>query len=308
MPRSSFARTVARAAASGGSKSYRAQRPRAWYALMTLIVVLGVGLIVYSRNQKNSSATGAAVAPTATDHWVSALGIDLCGSVQADLPPSANLTTVGLRTFGNGLIDINPGAVSASAAYEGANATLGNFALNYSGFTLSNTSIQVPGKLPVLWSNGATCNGPLHGKATLVAKVWSSPTASPTIVSTNITAIRLENGEMITLAFVPSGAAIPEPTSKATLISTMAQNSKIGSIGTTTTVPATVPATNATNTTTTVPVTVAPNTSSTSSTTTLPGATTTAPGATSTTPTTAATGGAPKVTPTPSSTSSTTSG
>ena len=292
MPRSSFARTVARAAASGGSKSYRAQRPRAWYALMTLIVVLGVGLTVYSRNQKNSAGSSAAIGPTATDHWVSALGIDLCGAMQTDLPASSNLTSVGLRTFGNGLIDINPGAVIGSSAFEGANATLGVFASNYAGLTLTNTSIQVPGKLPVLWSNGATCNGPLHGKGKLIASVWSSPTASPTVVTSNITSIHLDNGEMITLAFVPSGAAVPEPTSKATLISTMAQNAKIGSIGTTTTVPITVPTSAATNTTTTVPVTVAPNTTS-------------VPPTTSSTSTTT---GVPSVTPSTSSTSSTTSG
>ena len=301
MSRSSFARTVARAAASGGSKSYRAQRPRAWYALMTLIVVLGVGLTVYSRNQKNSGGSNTPVAPTATDHWVTALGIDLCGSMQADLPPSANLTSVGLRTFGNGLIDINPGAVTGSSAYEGVNATLGVFATNYAGFTLTNTSIQYPGKLPVLWTNGATCNGPLHGKGTLVAKVWSSPTASPSTVSTNITSIRLGNGEMITLAFVPSGSSIPEPSSKATMISTMVQNAKIGSIGTTTTVPATVPATAATIPTTTTPGTGTASTSSTSS-------TSTTSGVTPTSSSTATTAGVPGVTPTTAGTSPTTSG
>ncbi|HUY07566.1 MAG TPA: hypothetical protein VMU99_09935 [Acidimicrobiales bacterium] len=285
MPRSSIARSVARAAASGGSKSYRAQRPRAWYALMTLIVVLGVGLTVYTRNEKNSTGSKPSIGPSATDHWVSALGIDLCGSIQPDLAPSSNLTSVGLRTFGNGLIDINPGAVAASASYEGANATLGNFAVNYSGLTLTNTSIQIPGKLPVLWSNGATCNGPLHGKGKLVAKVWSSPTASPSLVSTNITSIHLDNGKMITLAFVPVGASIPEPSSKATLISTMAQNAKVGSIGTTTTLPSTVPTSAGTSTTTTLPATGTSNTSSTSS-----------------------TGGVPSVTPSTSSTSSTTSG
>lgn len=257
MSRSSFARSVARAAASGGSKSYRAQRPTVWYLLMTIIVILGVGLTVYSRNQKSSSGSTTAIAPTATDHWSVALGIDICGSMQPDLPASTNLTTVGIRTYGNGLIDINPGAVTNSAAYEGANATLATFAQNYSGLTLTNSSIQVPGKLPVTWANGATCNGPLHGKGTLVAKVWSSPTASPTIVTNNITSIHLDNSEMITLAFVPNGASIPEPPSKATLIATVAANAKIGSIGTTTTL-APTPTTIAPTSTTTTPTTSTP--------------------------------------------------
>jgi hypothetical protein len=235
MSRSSFARSVARAAASGGSKSYRARRPTAWYLLITVIIVLGVGLTVYSRNEKNSASANAKLGPTATDHWDVALGIDLCGSMQPALAPSTNISTVGIRTYGNGLIDINPGAVTNSAKFLGSKATLGLFASNYSGFTLTNSSIKVPGKLPVVWTNGANCTGSLHGNATLQAKVWSSPTASPTIVTTNIPGIHLANDEMITLAFVPAGVTIPEPASKSTLISTVAQNASIGTIATSTT-------------------------------------------------------------------------
>ena len=248
MSRSSFARSVARAAASGGSKSYRARRPAAWYLLISVIVILGIGLIVYSRNEKNSSSASTQSGPTATDHWDVALGIDLCGSLQPALAPSSNITTVGIRTFGNGLIDINPGAVTNSSKYLGSKATLGLFASSYTGFKLTNSSIEIPGKLPVTWVNGASCSGPLHGKGTLVAKVWSSPTASPTTITTNLTGIRLKNDEMITLAFVPAGAAIPEPASKSTLISTVAQNATIGTIATTTTTTTIAPASTTTTT------------------------------------------------------------
>ena len=243
----------------------------AWYSLITIIVIVGVGLIVYSRNEKHSSATVAAEGPTATDHWATALAIDLCGSLQKDLAASTNVTSVGLRTFGNGLIDISPGVVTNSANFEGKKANLGTFAKNYSGFTLTDSAIKIPGKTKL--ANGANCSGPLHGKGTLVAKVWSSPTASPITITKNITAIHLTNDQMITLAFVPSGASIPEPsaTVKSTLISTVAANAKIGTIATTTTTTiATAPPASTSTTTSTVAPTSTTTTTKAPTTTTTP--------------------------------------
>ncbi len=279
MSRNSFARTVARAAASGGSKSYRSRRPIGWYSLMTLVVVLGVFLIVYSRNEKNQSTTAAAQAqaPGATDHWETALAFDLCGAMQPNLAASTNLTTVGLRTYGNGLIDIEPGVVANSASYEGQNDNLGVFALGYSGLTITDTSVTYPGKLPL--ANGAQCNGPLHGKGTLVAETWSSPTATPVRVTKNITSLHLNNDAMITIAFVPAGAKIPEPPSKATLITTVAQNAAAGPVATT------LPTTTLVPVTPTTALSATTTTIATSVTTTIPASATTSSTASGTTTT-----------------------
>ncbi len=251
--------------------SYRARRPAAWYAALLLIVVAGVSLVVYSRNERLNATV---VAPTASDNWQTALSVDLCGVLQPDLPPSSNVATVGIRTFGGGVINTAPGAAGASAAaYEGANATLGKFASSYPGFTLSDTSLRLPGKGAKTYANGDHCGaagGSRAGKGTLVAKVWSSPTATPQLVTTGITGIRLTNGEMITLAFVPAGAPIPVPSSKGALLQALGGTN--ASSSTTTTVPAssstttTVPASS--STTTTVP---ASSGSASSSTTTTPG-------------------------------------
>ena len=201
---------------------------------MVLIVVAGIGLVVYSRNELLYPAI---VGPTATDNWQVAFAVDLCGTVQADLPANPNLTSVGIRTFGNGLIDVDPGAVSTgAAAYEGKNATLGKFASSYPGFTLTSTSIRLPGKSSRTWKDGDACAssaGPLHGAGKLEVETWSSPSAAGVLVTGDPTALHLDNGEMITVAFVPAGAVIPEPPSKGALLQALGAASSSSS-GTTT--------------------------------------------------------------------------
>src|SRR5579863_4586718 len=224
MARGSFGRTVARAAASGGSRSYRARPPALWYLLMAVVVVGGLGLIAYSRYEVQHPAS-AGIGPSASDTWYAALGIDICGKLEPNLPASANLSTTGLRTFGDGLIEAAPSVSSSPSAFEGAHATLGLFATNYSGFTLTSTEIEYPGKHQSLWKDGGSCTGKLKGKASLVAKVWASPTARTASVVTDPTKIHIDNGEMITVAFVPSGAPIPQPRSKSTLVQTISGKS-----------------------------------------------------------------------------------
>ncbi len=128
MARGSFGRTVARAASSGGSKSYRARRPMAWYFLMTVIVVVGVGLIVYSRNE---ALRVPAVMPTAKTNWYAALADRHLRQDRAEAAGERRTSPrpVGLRHVGDGLINARPALAGAgAAAYEGKKATLGLFA------------------------------------------------------------------------------------------------------------------------------------------------------------------------------------
>ena len=224
MARGSFGRTVARAAASGGSRSYRARPPALWYLLMVVVVVGGLGLIAYSRYEVQHPAS-AGLGPSANDTWYAALGIDICGTLEPNLPVSTNLSSTGLRTFGDGLIEAAPSVASTPKTFEGANATLGLFASNYSGFTLTSNEIQYPGKHQRLWKDGESCTGKLKGKASLVAKVWSSPSSKTATLISDPTKIHIANGEMITVAFVPSGASIPQPGSKSTLVQTISSKS-----------------------------------------------------------------------------------
>ena len=342
MSRGSFGRAVARAAASGGSKNYRARPPVLWYVLMVIIVLGGLGLIGYSRNENLTRASVSAEPPTKTDNWHAALAVDICGTLRPNLPPNANLATAGIRTFGDGVIDVDPGAVSNSSSFTGKHDTLSTFVSTYGqGFALTDSSITLPAKAtstsattpttapatsttapkkaatsttapkkaatstggtkagtttsahnktttkataatktttptrsakatgastsaasagattsssaagthssaatPPSSTSPAVKSGPTYrngqacpttsktpGTGRLVAKVWSSPSATPQLVTTGIPAIRITNGEMITLAFVPKGASIPAPSSRAALLQAM--GSSASSTGTT---------------------------------------------------------------------------
>ena len=252
MRRGSFGRSVARAAASGGGRAYRARAPIGWYASIVVIVVGGVGLVAYSRYERLHPVT---VGPTASDNWQAAFAVDICGTVAKALPANPNLSTVGIRTFGNGLINIDPAAASTPSAFEGHNATLGKFASSYPGFTLTSTTIQLPGKGERLWKDGDRCTssaGPLRGPAKLQVKVWSSPSSNGRLLGSDPTKLHLDNGQMITVAFVPTGSAIPEPPSRSALLQALGASSSSGSSSsssTSTTAPATSSSAPATSTT-----------------------------------------------------------
>jgi len=257
MSRGSFGRSVARAAASGGGKAYRARRPVAWYLMMIAICVVGTSLIVYSRQERlHPPAAKAAEGPAANDHWYVALGIDICGTVQPNLPKNPNLTSTGLRTFGDGLINIEPAAATSGkpANFEGAKATLSNFAAHYPGFTLTRTSIKLPGQ-KTTYTDGYYCIKRPSAHPTLAqqradegqlfVEEWKSPTAVGHLLTTaDPTKLHLTNGAMVTIAFVTVGQKIPEPTSKPQLVqalgtTTSATTTTAGSGATTTTTAAT---------------------------------------------------------------------
>ena len=290
MSRGSFGRTVARAAASGGSKSYRARPPVLWYAAIVVIVLGGSGLIAYSRNEALHRTTPASQAPTTSDNWYTAFALDVCGTLQHPLPANTNLTSAGIRTFGDGIININPGSVANSSAFTGSHATLGTFVSTYGhGLTLTRSELAIPlpgavtaatttttsttttstttakgvttttpkakgtaattttatggtagtgtkgstgkaakrARTPTItppavhrYVAGSTCaTGRYAGrKATIVVKTWSSPTATGRYFTGDPSTIRLTNGGMITVAFVPAGSAIPVPGSRSTLL------------------------------------------------------------------------------------------
>ncbi|HTT87617.1 MAG TPA: hypothetical protein VMF60_09635 [Acidimicrobiales bacterium] len=267
MARKDSGRWVARAAATGGSRSYRGQMPLKWYGSLFLIVLLGVAFIVYSRYERLHPSAGTP--PTVGSHWYAALAVDVCGNVQPDLASNPTGTsTPGLHTDGDGVIRIEP----TKAADAGNNATLARFVEDYPKFGLTSTSLTVPGQKAR--KNGQKCpkQTPDAGRpGTVQIKVWPSSTAPgvnhPT-TTTDPASVKMADGQLITIAFVPTGAAIPKP--NATAITTMLE--AISTSGSTTTIPATsVPA---------ATTTTAPGATATS----VPGATaTTAPGATNTT-------------------------
>ena len=294
MPRDSISRRVARAAATGGSKSYRSRTPYGWYAILLLVCLLGVALIAFSRHERQQRVAAASttttsttappkVPPTVTDHWQVAMEVDVCGRTQF-LPRSA-VQPNGMTTNGDGVVNIQPVLAGRNAAqFEGNNATVGKF-LSLESVVLSDNALKLPasmGKLAGMYVNGHKCGG----KAGVAgASIWSTPTtAAASAVSKNVAALPFANGEMFMITFVPKGAKVPAPASQATVQRFLLANPS-GSVTTTTT---TLPSGSTTSTTPSGSSTTTSTTAAGSSTTTSTSSTTTsAPSGGSTTTTTA---------------------
>jgi hypothetical protein len=210
MPRGATGRRVARAAASGASRSHRGRAPVAWYASLILICVVGASLIGYSKYELSNPATTTTTTTTTPSDSYVGLSFDICGKI-AVLPSSTNTIPVGITSVGSGLVQLVPPTSDLGKTIK--NATLGTFIADYLPLTkLTSTELQLPGEGQPLWNDGADCTTkPYLGQAGIVqAKVWKfvdSPTG--TVEKTNLLGIKLAAGAMITVAFLPQGATIP---------------------------------------------------------------------------------------------------
>jgi hypothetical protein len=228
-----------------------------WYSSLAMICLLGVALIVYSRYERQHPAP--AVQPAVGAHWYQALGFDVCGKVQPNLPANPNASAPpipGIRTDGDGVVQVAPTTKKDS----GNNATFARFVATYPKLKLTSSTLQIPGAAK--YSNGDKCptGSPDAGKAgQLQIKVWPSftpPGSNNPQVFHDPSAIKLADGQLITVAFVPSGASVPKPSSIAAMLTDRAGSA-----------------------------TSSPSTSAPSTVTTAPGASTTAPGSSTTAPT-----------------------
>jgi hypothetical protein len=280
MPSRDTGKWVQRAGATGGGRTYRGQMPIKWYGSLVLICVLGVALVVYSRYELQHPAP--AVQPAVGVHWYQAFGFDVCGNTLPNLPanPNASRSPIpGIRTDGDGVIQVAP----TTSQDAGNNATLARFVALYPHLELSTGVLGIPGHLT--YRNGERCpsgtpDANLPG--TVLMKVWPSftgPGASQPTTVDDPAAVKLADGQLITIAFVRSGASIPKP--PATTITAMLNDRQGAATSTPSTGP-TTPVPTTTAPTTTAPTTTAPTAKS--PTTTAPSsATTTAPASPSTT-------------------------
>lgn len=119
MGKASSAKKVARAARAGGRVSARQPRGLLFPGVLTLIVVLGITLVVYARDDRRSDDLGGV--PQLGDHIHQALGVNVCGEWLPDIPEFES--PVGIHTHGDGVLHIHP----FSQLGVGANATLGRY-------------------------------------------------------------------------------------------------------------------------------------------------------------------------------------
>jgi hypothetical protein len=181
--------------------------------------VIGLGLIVFSRHERqqiasNTSTTTTTTLPNTTpplltDHWQVALSVDVCGQVK-NLPRSSDQTS-GIITAGNGVVDIEPARAGKKASeFEGAKATLAKF-LTSEGVGLTTKSVKLPsslGKLGGTYANGRLCASK-PGRVQVL--IWTSPTATTSFVAPSPTGLGFGNGEMFMIAFLPKGASVTRP-------------------------------------------------------------------------------------------------
>ena len=228
MPQRNFGRSVARAAASGGGKAYRGRPAVGWYMMLILIVLAGTSLVVYSRQERIHPPTQAAQGPGLNDNWHVAISFDLCGKIQPNLDANSNLASTGIRTFGDGLIYVQPKTVGTAKAssFEGKNANLGTFVSNYPGLTLTISTIKLPHSKAYV--NGDPCSPVPAGASSvqrdaltgsMTIETWSSPTAKGKILSVAAPPfIHLTDGMMILVGFVKPGQKLPVPASRDALL------------------------------------------------------------------------------------------
>ena len=100
-----------------------------------------------------------------------------------------------------------------NSSESGANATLGKFVSHYKGLKLDNSTLQYPGKSA--YTNGDVCpkGTPDSGKPGVVI-VYSWPNFTSKHGSEtpgDPQDLLFQNGQLITMAFVPADATIPKP-------------------------------------------------------------------------------------------------
>ena len=197
---------VSRAAQTGGGRTTRGTQSWLYWALIVVVVVLGVAGVGYSRDQRRSelAAGDTDVPPLAgKDHWHAAYGIYICD--QFIEPITDQRDPEGIHTHADGVIHIHPLVRRAA----GRNAVLSKF-FDAVRLDFDDSEIEVPGGES--YSEGDDkCDGK---DAVVQVKIKDREE----VITTDVRGIRfIEDRMVMTIAFAPKGAEIPLPPTEATL-------------------------------------------------------------------------------------------
>lgn len=206
MGRASSSKKVARAARAGGSSGPK-QRKVGFPIAIAAIVVIGLSLVVFARNDFTSAA---ATSPTMEDHWHNAYGIYVCDAFQAPISDTAQDTT-GIHTHADGVIHVHPFAAGSA----GKNATLSKWG-QIVGMEFGGSSITLQDGTKL--EDGYDCGG--NTDTTLSVYKWPAddPNAEPVVYTKDFGSIKLDRDrDAITIAMLPTGTVPPRPESVPTL-------------------------------------------------------------------------------------------
>jgi hypothetical protein len=179
----------------------------------------------------------------------------------------------GITANGDGVVTVAP----ANSSEAGANATLGKFVSGYKGLQLTNSTLQYPGKSA--YTNGEVCpkGSPDAGKpGVVIVYSWPNFTAkSGSETPGDPQDLRFQNGQMITMAFLPADTTVPKPPSSViTSLITADESGPTTPTTAPTTASTTIPTTSSTGTPTTAPKSTTATTAPSATATTKPGGTT----------------------------------
>jgi hypothetical protein len=231
---------VARAGATGQSRSYRGQTPVNWYAALVVIVLLGVLSVLWASYvyRHPTSTSTSTTDPTTSTTWYAGINYNICGTTHAPLPSNATTASKsgrGIFTTGEGVVTVAP----KTDKEAGKNAVLGKFVSGYPGLTLTPTELVLPnGKSSKTFQNGETCakNTPDAGKvASIHVAYWSSAFTSKEqakVVTGDPATLRFSDNQLITVGFVPTGTKLGK---NASVVTALLHNTTGGSTSTPTT-------------------------------------------------------------------------
>ncbi len=246
MAKSSLGKTVSRVGASGGGKTYAKARPNLYYAVLALIVILGLSAVVYSRYERQHPAKVSTTFPAKGTVGYFAAMTDVCGTAQPELN-AGTLANSAYEILAKNVVKVQP----TTDAQAGSNANVGSFLEAEKALELTSTKLVVPkttGVGTVTYTAGEACpKGTKYAGQTAYPELgyWTSISQTVPSISNDPTAVVFTTNMRLSFAFVPKKVSPLPPTNAS--IAYMFSQSPV--VSTTTTTPATLP------TTTTVPVT-----------------------------------------------------
>lgn len=200
MGRASSSKKVARAAKAAGRPG--TTKSLVWPVSIGLVVLLGIGLIFASATGRQG---GADVSPLLRDHWHAAYGVYACDTFLqpvGDAKPDES----GIHSHSDGLIHIHP----LSTRYTGAGANLAAFG-ETTALELDDDSITMPNGQT--YQDGDDCGGE---PGAVQVKVWDGGQGEGRLLEADFADFAPQDGDLVTIAFVPEGADIPMPPSAGT--------------------------------------------------------------------------------------------
>ena len=170
--KNSTGKWVERAATTGGGRTYRGQMPVNWYASLAVICIVGLLLIGFSRYQRTHQTDLVAGPPTTRQIWHAALGIDICGTMQPNLPASTNTKKTGLDRQRQRRRDHRP----EEQLRVGGQRHAGQVRLRLQG----TRTVARPPCSTRASRRTPTVTSARRGRPTPASPAWSSSTAGPT--------------------------------------------------------------------------------------------------------------------------------